>query len=72
MLEAMGAGFGGDDQSVNDGSVGVGREVVAGDCATDQARRHLSEGKEVVGGGSGSCRYWSMGSGSKESRYSRT
>ena len=30
----------------------------------------MSKGEEVVGGGSGSCRYWSMGSGSKESRYS--
>jgi len=35
LLEAMGAGFGGDNQSVNDGSVGVGREVVAGNCAMD-------------------------------------
>jgi len=30
----------------------------------------LTEGEEVVGGGCGSCRYWSMGSGSKESRLS--
>ncbi len=26
----------------------------------------------MIGGGSGSCGYWSMGSGSKESRYSGT
>ncbi len=72
LLEAVGAGFGGDDQSVNDGSVGVGREVVAGDCASDRSGGHLSKGEEVVGCGGGSCRYWSMGSGSKESRYSGT
>ena len=35
LVISVGAGFGGDNQSVNDGSVGVGREVVAGDCATD-------------------------------------
>src|SRR6266446_6868263 len=32
LLEVVGAGFGGDDQSVDDGPVGVGREIVAGDC----------------------------------------
>jgi len=32
----------------------------------------LSKGEEMVGGGGGSCGYWSMGSGSKESRYSGT
>ena len=32
----------------------------------------MSEGKEMVGGGGGSCGYWSMGSGSKESRHSGT
>jgi len=31
----------------------------------------LSEGEEVVSGGCGSCGYWSIGSGSKESRLSR-
>ena len=35
LLELVGAGFGGDNQFVNDGSVGVGREVVAGNCAMD-------------------------------------
>ena len=32
--------------------------------------RHLSKGEEVVLGGGGSGGYWSMGSGSKESRHS--
>src|SRR6266446_4217733 len=31
LLEAMGVGLGGDDQSVDDGSIGVRGEVVAGD-----------------------------------------
>ncbi len=30
----------------------------------------MSKSKEMVGGSGGSCGYWSMGSGSKESRYS--
>src|SRR6266478_10166281 len=72
LLEAVGASFGGDDQPVDDGSIGVGREVVTGDCASDRSGGHLSEGEEMVGGGGGSCGYWSMGSGSKESRYSGT
>ncbi len=32
----------------------------------------MSKGEEMVGGGGGSCGYWSMGSRSKESRYSGT
>ncbi len=35
LLEVVGAGFRGDDQSVDDGSVGVGWEVVAGDGTVD-------------------------------------
>ena len=35
LLEAVGAGLGGDDQPVDNGSVGVGGEVVACDCAAD-------------------------------------
>jgi len=72
LLEAVSAGFRGDDQSIDDGSIGVGREVVTGDCTLDQSGRHLSKGEEMVGGGGRSCGYWSMGSGSKESRYSGT
>ena len=55
--EVMGAGFGGDDESVDDGSVSVSREVVTGDGAANGAGGHLSEGEEVVGGSCGSCRY---------------
>ena len=43
---------------------------MAGDGGADGSRGHLSEGEEVVLGGGGSRGYWSMGSGSKESRYS--
>ncbi len=35
LLEPMGVGLGGDDQPVDDGSVGVGQEVMAGDGAVD-------------------------------------
>ncbi len=70
LVVAVGAGLGGDDESVDDGSVGVGGEVVAGDGGADGSRGHLSEGEKVVFGGGGSCGYWSVGSGSKESRYS--
>ncbi len=55
--EAMGAGFGGNDKAINDGSVSVGREVVAGDGTVDGAGRHLAKGEEVVGGSRGSCGY---------------
>src|SRR6266481_4534051 len=43
---------------------------MAGDGGADRSGGHLSEGEEVVFGSGGSCGYWSMGSGSKESRYS--
>ena len=43
---------------------------MAGDGGVDGSRGHLPKGEEVVLGGGGSCGYWSMGSGSKESRYS--
>ncbi len=35
LLEVMGVGLRGDDQSVDDGSVGVSGKIVAGDCAAD-------------------------------------
>jgi len=35
LLEAVSTGFGGDDQSIDDGSVGLCREVVTGDGAAD-------------------------------------
>src|SRR6266403_3084531 len=35
LLAAVGAGLGGDDQAVDDGPIGVGGEVVAGDCTAD-------------------------------------
>src|SRR6266446_1134362 len=64
LVEAMSAGLGGDDEPVDDRSVGVGGEVVAGDGSADGSGRHLSEGEEMVLGGGGSGGYWSMGSGS--------
>src|SRR6266436_1204813 len=72
LVVAMSAGLGGDDEPVDDRSVGVGGEVMAGDGGVDGSGRHLPKGEEVVLGGGGSCGYWSMGSGSKESRYSGT
>src|SRR6266446_6021046 len=70
LVVAVSVGLGGDDEPVDDRSVGVGGEVVAGDGGADRSGRHLSKGEEVVLSGGGSCGYWSMGSGSKESRYS--
>src|SRR6266403_162383 len=35
LLEAVGAGFRGDNQSIDDGPIGVGGEVMAGDCTAD-------------------------------------
>ncbi len=70
LVEAVGPHFQGDDEPIDNGSVGVGWEVVARDGTMDRSRGHLAEGEEVVGGGCGSCRYWSSGSGSKESRLS--
>ncbi len=35
LVEAVSAGFRSDDQSVDDGTIGVGGEVVAGDGAVD-------------------------------------
>ncbi len=70
LVIPMSAGLGGDDEPVDDRAVGVGGEVVAGDGGADGSGRHLSEGEEMVFRGSGSGGYWSMGSGSKESRYS--
>src|SRR6266403_5830848 len=45
---------------------------MTGDGAADRSGRHLSKGEEMVGGSGGSCGYWSIGSGSKESRHSGT
>src|SRR6266446_9302467 len=45
---------------------------MAGDGGADRSGGHLSKGEEVVFGSGGSCGYWSMGSGSKESRYPGT
>src|SRR6266403_286039 len=70
LVIAMGTGLRGDNESVDDRSVGVGGEVVAGDGGADGSRGHLSKGEEVVLGGSGSCGYWSVGSGSEASRHS--
>jgi len=72
LVVAMGAGLGGDDEPVDDRMISVCGEVVAGDSGADRSRRHLSEGEEMVGGSGGSGGYWSMGSGSKESRYPGT
>ncbi len=72
LLVAMSAGFGSDNEPVDDRAISVCGEVMAGDGSADRSRGHLSEGEEVVGGSIGSCGYWSMGSGSKESRYSGT
>src|SRR6266403_1323954 len=44
LVVAMSAGLGGDDEPVDDRSVGVGGEVVAGDGGADGSRGHLSEG----------------------------
>ncbi len=71
LVVSVGAGLGGDDEPVDDRSVGVGGEVVAGDGGADGSGRHLSKGEEVVLGGGGSSGYRSMGSGSKESGHSR-
>src|SRR6266478_5651726 len=72
LVVAVSASLGGDDEPVDDRSVGVGGEVVAGDGGADRSGGHLSEGEEMVLSGGGSGGYWSMGSGSKESRYSGT
>src|SRR6266404_5940889 len=60
LAVVMGASLGGDDEPVDNRSVGVGGEVVAGDGGADRLGRHLSKGEEVVLGGSGSCGNWSM------------
>ena len=61
----------GNDKPVDDGLVGVSVEGMSGDGATDRLRGHPPKGKEMVGNsGVSSNRYWSMGSRSKESRYS--
>ncbi len=72
LVVAVGAGLGGDDEPIDDRAISVCGEVVAGDSGTDRSRRHLSEGEEMVGGSGRSGGYWSMGSGSKESRYPGT
>jgi len=73
LFEVMEPGFGGDDQSIDDGPVGGGIEGMSGDGAADGLRGESSEGNEVVdGGGVFSSRYWSMGSESKQSRYARS
>ncbi len=71
LVVAMGAGLRGDNEPVDDRSVGVGGEVVTGDGGADGSRGHLPKGEEVVLGGSGSCGYWSVGSGSEASGHSR-
>src|SRR6266478_4569636 len=71
LVEVMSAGLGGDDEPVDDRSVGVGGEVVTGDGGADGSRGHLSKGEEVVLSGGGSCGYRSVGSGSETSGHSR-
>jgi len=70
LAEVVGPRFQSNNQSIDDGLVGVGWEVVACDGAAHQPRGHLAEGEEMVGGSCGSCGYWSSGSRSKESRLS--
>src|SRR6266404_3919374 len=72
LAVVMGASLGGDNEPIDDRAIGVCGEVMAGDGGADRSGRHLSEGKEMIGDGCGSCGYWSMGSRSKESRYPRT
>jgi len=71
LLEAVSVCLQGNNKPVDDGPVGVSVEGMSGDGATDQSRGHPPKGEEMVGNsGVSSDGYWSMGSRSKESRYS--
>ncbi len=70
LLEVVGVGFRGNDKSIDDGLVGGCVEGVGGDGTVDRLRGEPPKSDEVVDGGrvfSGG--YWSIGSGSKSSRY---
>ena len=69
LFEAVGAGFGGDDKSIDDGLVGSCVKGVSGDGVVDRSRGEPPKSDEVInGGGVLSGGYWSVGSGSKSSR----
>ncbi len=73
LLEVVSVGFGGIDQSVDDGLVGGHVKGVGSDGTADGSRGKPSEGDEVIDGGRVfSSGYWSIGSGSKSSRYPRS
>ncbi len=72
LLEVVSVGLRGDDKSIDDGPVGGCVEVVSGDGAADGLRGESFKSDKIVdGGGVFSSGYWSIGSGSKSSRYTR-
>jgi len=73
LLEVMSAGFGGDDQSVDDGLIGSCIKGVGGNGAVDRSRGQPPKSDEIIdSGGVFSGGYWSVGSRSKSSRYARS